>query len=59
MDMTKWKETRKLKSDIAKEIFDDIENRIGCFRVLIGVSETAYTIFEELDELKNKYINNN
>ena len=53
MDMTK-----KLKSEIAKEIFDDIENRIGCFRVLIGVSEAAYSIFEELDNLKDKYTNN-
>jgi archaellum component FlaC len=58
MDMTKEREIKKIKSDIAKEIFNDIENRFGCFRVLIGVSESAYTIFEELDKLKKKYINN-
>ena len=59
MNTIKNKNVSKLKSEIAKEIFDDIESKFGCYRVLIGVSEMAYTIFEELDKLKNKYINNN
>lgn len=58
MDTIKNKDVAKLKSEIAKEIFDDIEGKFGCYRVLIGVSETVYTIFEELDKLKKKYTNN-
>lgn len=57
MDTTNEKDIARLKSEIAKEIFDDIENSFGCYRVLIGLSEMAYTVFEELDKLKNKYIN--